>query len=461
MAGMEAQGAFVRKGWIVLALCAGFASVAMAGEVSGFFDEALMFNPRNGGEILLLSTVGTEYSTGEWSLGAKALWTNFGGLADILLVSAANVGAFEGFLTADFIQIGSSGLTLSNQHVEGGVRWTLAGVDLWSLASLEVDAWNHAIESKGIGFSLGAHGIAGAVELWIDAEFGLSSTLDSIYWVGLDTYWDRLLFCDRLGVQDEGCSVGWTQSNMIVEFPVGCLSAIFRTSVDCDGFQFADVWVEQIEIFEDWLTIEEAGVIFTMEEKWAHLSFVPGFADDACITPYFALDTSGDQWIQNAVDGIRLVGLQLECTLDDVTFIVAERFGDIGWIGSDGRLHGMPRSWRDEISELPTCESLTIFDLEVDESIGLEFGGDGCCGVDSLVGGVYTFFDADLTGVSLFDVDSIFGRVQYAATPGLAFSFYTYVGHEGVRFLAFGVRIEWGVPALFTDEAMCCRSGPT
>jgi len=123
--------------------------------------------------------------------------------------------------------------------------------------------------------------------------------------------------------------------------------------------------------------------------------------------------------------------------------------GPIFLIGSDARIHRV---------DLSSGGFGVCFEpVDADEAIGIEFERAGCC-EGAFKFGVYTFFDTDLPGTSMFDWSETRARFEYAVTSNLTVSSYLNVSQDGITWLGVALEVLWGDLGIFGPDwqAACC-----
>jgi hypothetical protein len=251
--------------------------------------------------------------------------------------------------------------------------------------------------------------------------------------------------------------------NLYTKVPLGCFDVETLTAFYWHtGFDIFRVWISDVDLGSGGLTIYELRVAFRVEQKDVLLDFGFRLAEIGCVMPYVTLVRDGPWGVEGPIDGLSIDALELVYTVGDVTFIASELFETVGGgfsrylyvLGDDGRIHRI-----DQLGVLGAFSECFV-PVDANEAIGIEVHRIGCCGAAFKLG-IYTFFDTDLPGTSLFDWSETRVRVEYGAASNLTVSGSLNVDHEQVTSLGIGIEFLWGDLVIFGPdwEAACCRVG--
>ena len=488
------------KVFVALVLVCLFGMVAVGGELSGRVDLTFNVDP-NRAIFSPQAALILEYYLSGWTFG---MVSEFGasGLEDITFGVRGALGALHlasyMFLGSNTPEFGSIGLrpifTATSQlgflvwkNLWKNLVWTsIAGVDLWAMwridarpivvytasaATFRPMASNLEIDTSSSS-TIGAHGVAGDLEVWAELSFGAGHLIGLMpYWgYDLDYIASTWYYCDwGFGFDgdwgfgfDGDCSVAFDDLWVIVSYPFGCASLFSELYLDCSGFEFASFAVRDVDLGLGWVYLDDLEITFETDSKsvWLDLELV--VSEVFCIQPHISWDLDLDNYSPGSIgpsdtviDGITLVGLTAEYSWDGITFLFAELFADpeVGYseyafIMSDARLWSLvsenkPASYCEPLCPLPY----------VDEAFGIEVDSDACCG-GKMFGGVYVFFDHELEEKSLFDWCETRAVVEYEIGPSFVVGMTGCFHHASPPVLGFSFSYTWGTLRIF-DHDFC------
>ena len=495
---------------VSLMLVCSLGIVAVGGELSGRVDlsfnvdpDRAIFNPQ---AALIL-----EYSLSGWTFGMVSEFSSFqhanangtpgfvgygaSGLEDIALGIRGVLGSFH---LASYMFFGSSAPgfwlfdpcgsvtspPLSSSPVGQprflawkNLAWTsIAGVDLWAMWGVDAPlvSMNGHAEALSIkpmdttittgpffGSTFGAHGAAGELEVWAEVSFGGGSLIGLMpYWgYDLDYIASTWYYCDwGLGF-DGDSSVAFDNLWVIVSYPFRCGSVFSELYLDCAGFDYVSFTVRDVDLGVGWFLLDDFKVTFETDSKSVWLDLELGVPELFCIQPHVSWDLDlGDGWDHSdtVIDSIALVGLTMEYSWDDITFLFAERFADpeLGYseyasITNDARLWSLVSEKEPATYCEPSCDLLCM----VDEAFGIEVNSGGCCGRE-MFSGMYVFFDHELDDESLFDWFGTRAVVEYGIGPGFVVGMTGDFRYSSSPILGFSFSYTWGTLRIF-DHDFC------
>ena len=330
-------------------------------------------------------------------------------------------------------------------------RTFIGGLDLWGGATL----WGSTGLESAAGLVLGAHGLVG------DVEFNANMGLNAWFYRGLlgpfpwsshtndfDAFWHQLMLCDLLVPIDFGCEPEFSVFELFARVPLDCFDVesrvLFATLLD--GFDFfLTLSISDVDLGLDGLTLDPFMILFAVDAKAVLVDLDLRLVETLCLTPYISLVSDPLEGM-GVVGGLSVDALELIWNVGDVTFIASELFETdpfsrrLHMLGDDARIHTI-----DLLFEEPgDC----FTPVEANEAIGIEVYRDGCCG--ALLGlGIYTFFDTDLPGTSIFDWSETRVTVEYGTAPGFTVSGHINANHKQVTSLGIAFEFLWGQLTVF------------
>lgn len=358
---------------------------------------------------------------------------------------------------------------------DSAVAVSIAGVELYAFMALEdmefVWEYNgydpivpaYAQGDIGYGFAFGGIGQCGDARVGAEVEFNVLPQL-CWYWHygfdgGLTDWWGS--YCDThfndaryLGPGAsiaDGCAVTFTGAQLWVEYPFTCFTLLSRVGFNCDtGFDKLCVTAYDIDLGLGWLELWAVDICFEVQTKTMTYAFDIVVGEDLCFKPYLSV-----HMLENVLDGIELDALTLDYDFNGVTFKWGHMFDNewpraAGWgsVCCDLCAAGYPgyagaTSWyftpKGSISRRSYC-ALRVADgdewLYPEEFFGVELDSDACCG-GALAGGIYTFFDLDLT-TELFDWFATYTEVTVGVGSNVEIRGSLLVTFEGVEDFGIG-----------------------
>ena len=319
--------------------------------------------------------------------------------------------------------------------------------------NLEIDTYS--------GSTFGVHGVAGELEVWAEVSFGADHLIGLMpYWgYDLDYIASTWYYCDWGFGFDGDCGVAFDDLWVIVSYPFGCGSLFSELYLDCSGFDYVSFTVRDVDLGVGWFHLDDFKVKFETDSKSVWLDLELAVPEVFCIQPHVSWDLDlDDRNSDTIIDGITLVGLTMEYSWNDTTFLFVERFADheLGYseyasITSDARLWSRVSEREPSTYCEPNCDLLCM----VDEAFGIEVNSDACCGTQ-MFGAVYVFFDHDyeLENQPLFDWFGTRAVVEYGIGPsfvvGMTGDFY----YSLPPLLGFSFSYSWGTLRIF-DHDFC------
>jgi hypothetical protein len=365
------------------------------------------------------SILNVDYTLGDWVFGMNSYFTDpGGGLGDLSFDVTGLLGAFSIYSLLDF-----SGTAF--QSWSNAATVSIAGVDLWVIMALEEEAF---------GYSIGGHGVAGDVEIWVEVDFGLSSSM--YYWYtygfGYLVDWEPYYSCvygwtnGAFGLaQTNDCDPAFSGVDIWVEAPFCCLDVLAKLSFDCDGFVEFCVELNDIDLGAGWFQLDDFNICFTEQTKSiSGVDFTLTLGDAVCVTPYFDVSMDGTY----IVDGIALHALLLECEFNGVTFKAGELLLKTKYIGftPTGGL------WSASYWKYTDC-----YIVGAEEYFAVEIDGDSCCG-GAFDASFFVFFDIDTWGDGIFDWMLFLADVTVGIGPNIDISFGLDTVPGGIQELCIG-----------------------
>jgi hypothetical protein len=345
-----------------------------------------------------------DYTTCGWTFSSTAIVAKHG-FANLYFEGQGSVGAFGFYGVLDFIP-----QTPSFRFMAGAANLSIAGMTAYAIGVVSNgNAGTVLPASNGIGWNVGAFGVAGVCSVWIEAQFNLDATIGDIYSDGYDYVVGELLSIDSCTLEkgpgydivQTDCCACWSGLDVYVEYPFGCMDLTTKVSFSCElGFDSVCFELDDICIGLDWLILDDLNICFELQTKSVCGQFELVVSDCVCITPYLNLVMDH---ANNSITGIQLNALTIDYDMGQgVTFKAGTFFntlwGDTG-IVKVGDVHG---DWCDKnkghcwtsdgsITDDPDC----CIDDTYDEYFAVVIDGDACCGGAFSVS-VFTWFDDDL-----------------------------------------------------------------
>ena len=403
---------------ISMLVVAGLGLAAFAGPLSGswcIYTGFAQFQPME--MAYFESDLTLDYTTCGWTFSSTAIVAKHG-FANLYFEGQGSVGAFGFYGVLDFIP-----QTPSFRFMAGAANLSIAGMTAYAIGVVSNgNAGTVLPASNGIGWNVGAFGVAGACSVWIEAQFNLDATIGDIYSDGYDYVVGELLSIDSCtfekgpgyDVVQTDCCACWSGLDVYVEYPFACLDLTTKVSFSCElGFDSVCFELDDICVGLDWLILDDLNICFELQTKSVCGQFELVLSDCVCITPYVSLrmgdafETDADGVVigtQRFITGISLDALTIDYDMGQgVTFkagtFFARVWGDTGitktydvygdWCDSND-LH----CWASDGSI--TDDEDCAIDCAYDEYFAVLIDGDACCGGAFSVS-VFTWFDDDLT----------------------------------------------------------------
>lgn len=437
-------------------LCVGLVAIAVIGQISGFVHDkiGIDFGAPWSDALYLEFDVGLEYTIGSWTSGTAVSLYNYG-LLDISFVTIGSIGAIQVYssywLDGEYNQADD----FLYADWDNAVWTSVAGADFWAIFSTVEDRglnWN----DSGAGLAIGAHGLAGDIEIWSEMQFNLESMMPYIYENGLEKTLEKNLACDLIDIADPTCSLDFTGAELVFEFPFCCADVGSWIGFGTDGFHALELWMLDLATGIPGVTLEQTRLRFSLNTKMLYLGlgFDPGIG--FCITPYVTLDLGYVQSPNSMpiIEGFGIDALELDCNIGDVKVIISELLSfDDYYIGIDGAIHNYP----DDFSFWTLSNECIQPAYGVHEAISIEIGRDGCCGSDSFVG-IYNYFDMTLSD-ALFDWLGVRVRAEMSFSPSISAYVEAWIWHNEFDAIILGFNYSWGDIRALTEDWNCCWSG--
>lgn len=396
----------MKKALVISLAIVGLGLAAFAGPLSGSWCVYTGFAEFQPVAMLYFeSDLTLDYTTCGWTFSSTAVMEKHG-FSNLYFEGEGTVGAFGFYGILDFIP-----QTPSFKFVAGAVNLSIAGMTGYAIGVLSnANAATLLAPDNGIGYNVGAFGVAGVCSVWIEAQFNLAATIGDIYYYGYDYVVGELLSFDPCtgakgigyDIIQTGCNAAWTGLDVYVEFPFACMDLITKVSFGCElGFEKVCFELDDLCLGIDWLILDDLNICFTIQTKSVCGQFELVLGDCTCITPYLSLVMDHGS---NSITGIALNALTIEYDMGQgVTFKAGTLFntgwGDTG-IAKVGDVYG---DWCDEDDTYcwTSSGSLTYYadcciNDTYDEYFAVLIDGDACCGGAFSVS-VYNWFDDDLT----------------------------------------------------------------
>jgi hypothetical protein len=338
---------------------------------------------------------------------------------------------------------------------DNAVWASIAGADFWAIFST-VEERDFEWDESGAGLAIGAHGLAGDIEVWSEIRFNLHPVLPFIYENGIEKTVEKNLACDLIDIIDPTCSLDFTGADFMFDFPFCCADVGSWISFGTGGFYWAEFWMLDLATGIPGVTLERTSLVFTPDEKMLYfwLEFDPGAG--LCITPFVTLDMPpfGPFFdIQNAgtIQGFEIDALELVCNIGDVKVVISELFtSDDYYIGEDAAIH--KRS--DFVSFATFPDDCVNPAYGVQEAIAVEIGRDGCCGNETFIG-IYSFFDIDLHDV-LFDWLGVRVRAEMSFSPSISAYVEAWIWYDEFDAIILGFDYSWDTLRALIKDWDCC-----
>jgi len=406
---------------VVLGL--GVASFAQTFSGSWDMDLVLEINPVQSDALTvdsLTSILVVDYTISGWTFGLNS-YVDEDDLFDLNFDVSGQLGAFALYSLLDFDPLTQTPSFTSWENV---ATVSIAGVDLWGAFVLQDVLYSLA--GTGTGWAVGAHGVAGLVEVWVEADFNLDGSMYYWYNYGLDYMLDwgtaQSGYCTGawasgwFAVQTESCNPSFSNIDIVVETQLACLDLLIWANFDCThGFDYITIGLNDINIGAGWFQIDDVDVTFTAASKAVTTDFTLTFGSAVCVTPYFDLNQVG----MNVIEGITLQALLLNFNYNGITLKAGELFPNAYYIGFN------------KVGGLVTYSTPLCVVPNANEFIGLWYTADGCCG-GAVAGSFVVFFDgiyslpatpADTSAsTGIFDFLLIVGKVEFGITADFSVS---------------------------------------
>ena len=391
--------------------------------------------------------VGLETTVGGWSIGSLVDLEQ-DGLEDLAFVALGSVGAVSVY-SLYWLEGWTGGTPIPGVDLDqdwDNALWTsISGVDLWAFFSIRETTWED-LSINGAGLAVGAHGAAGGVEVWAEAQFNLESMLPYVYWNGFARTIEKNLACDLISVLEPTCSLDVSFIEFYLDFTACCAEIGSWLGFDPDGFYGLEFWVLDVATGLPGLTLAWIDLYFELDDKDLDFAFEfdPGFG--GCIRPFVSLlDKS------STVSGLRVAALDWVCEIGNATVTISELLSDHEfYIGIDGAIHGFPRPF----SFWAISEDCVEPVFDANEAVSVEVGDAGCCGGDDSIH-IVAFFDTALDDV-LFDWLGARARADIALTSNLSAYVEIWMWYDEVETIAMGLDITWGTLRAVTADWTCC-----
>ena len=379
---------------------------------SGTWDTDIVFDPTPLDITSLVSILEIDYTISGWVFGANSRIST-AGLMDLDFNVTGILGAFSLHSFLDFATVTPAFSTWQNV-----VEVSIAGVDLYAAFALET-----LTSGIGTGWAVGGHAVAGDVEVWVEADFNISSGLFLTYNYGYTLYdWDNYFDCsDGLwyngfwSVQTSSCTAAFSNLDIVVELPITCLDFAIWVNFDCtNGFDYIKFMLNDIDLGAGFFQLDDLDITFKTTSKTVTTDFTATFGDAVCVTPYFDIEHTFA-----SITGIDLDALLLSYTYNGVTIKAGELFATVPgettntnwWVG------------------FTPSGSLTHYALcavtDANEFFGVWFDGDSCCG-GLTSASIVVFFDGIMGATSttssggIFDYVALYANVEVGIGAGFS-----------------------------------------
>lgn len=412
---------------------------ATAAPLSGSWSFSVQSNLNPFSFTAIESDLETNYSVGGWTFSSTVL-ANLAGLDNVFFDAKGTLGGFALRSILDF----DAAPAQFQAWLASGVT-AIGGVNLYALFMLD-NVGSAQTPSMGSGLTLGGWAKVGDLSFWGQTRFNMNNTSDYVYRYGYDWLLDHFIFkvCNTwqkpsgyISVQTGGCTANWSGADVHVEMPFSCFNLLTHLSVSCTGFNYALFEINDIDLGLSWLNLKWVDVTFTTNSKSVNTVFDINVGKTACITPYFALESTGTQIAQ--ITGFSLKALKFSYTWDNVTFKAGHIFGNDGWYPylnyTTTKYYGW--TWDGELSTLPNC----TVPKNYDEYFGLQATGDSCCG-GSFTFSAFAWFDTG-NSLGLFDWVETRAKLSVMVGSNTTFNFGMSVPQTGSSWFRFGVDVTW------------------
>jgi hypothetical protein len=432
----------MKKALVLGLLVLGLGAAVYAGPLTGSWATTIRFD---GSPLAILgfeSVLQIDYAVGGWVLGANAIF-NATAFDNLFFEADGQLGAFRFNSMLDFEPQTPSFMAWTN-----AAALSLAGVDVFALFMVK-NLGTADAPIIGSGATIGLVGSAGDISWTVITAFNMP--VNGYYWwaYGYDWMIARDAYkssCYAFGgwskpsalpwsVQTQGCCVCWSGTSIYVDFPFTCLDVTAYVDFTCTaGFSGFGLYLTGIESGLGWLTIEEVDIDFTVDSKAVTTYFGLSFGDWGCVRPYFTLEGA-----DTTITGITLNALLLTYSFNGVTFKAGEIF-DNTWYS--WALPGDPETWGFTKTGGLSYTAACIYNIAYDEYFGVEIDGDSCCGGSFKVG-IYSFFDIDQDGTSLFDWAELLGSVSLGIGSNTTLYFGASYLNTGLNWFEVGLKFVW------------------
>lgn len=423
----------MKRALVISLLVLGFGIGVAAQSISGAWSTDIVFqiDAVDNLEVRSLTSIlDVDYALSGWAFGFN-LFVDMDELFDLNLDLTGVLGAFSLY---SFLDFDPALQTPSFTSWENLVRVSIAGVELWGAFVLQ-DVPGNTI---GTGWALGGHGVAGDIEVWVEADFNVGMWgYSPMFWIqiyGWDILhdWGTYFDCSDgewysgvFTVLEAGCTPAFSNLDIVIEAPFTCLDFIVWANFDCEnGFDYVKFSLNDIDIGGGWFQLDDLDITFTAISKTVSTDFSLTLGDAVCVTPYLYLNHGVFD-----ITGITLRALLLSYSYNGVTIKAGELFSDDYYVGF---------TKAGALTRYVNC-SVT----GADEFIGVWFDGDSCCG-GLTSASVVTFFDSNLLGGGAPDDVGIFGFVLITANveigigSGFSINLGLDVADEGLDSLSAG-----------------------
>lgn len=409
----------------VLALGIGVAAQSFTGS----WTTDMVFDPTPLDITSLTSILYVDYAISGWTFGFNA-FVNSAELFDLNFDMAGTLGAFSFW---SFLDFGNPSVqTPTFNSWENVVSVSIAGVELYGVFVLQ-----EGTAALGSGWAVGAHGTAGLVEIWAEADFNLTGRLGTIEYYGFykaydwETYYHCAVGWDSgaWSIVADTCTPAFSNLDIIIYAPLTCLDFKVSVNFDCtNGFDYVQFDLDDIDLGAGWFQLDDLTIKFTAHSKTVTSDFTLTFGSAVCVTPYFDLIQDGIATIQ----GIELDALLLSYTYNGVTIKAGEFFPTAGqyWAG------------------FAKSGSLSYYGgscivADANEFVGVYFDGDSCCG-GLTSASVVMFFDGIMTSggtsssTGIFDFILVVANVEVGIGTGFSIRGGMEVSDDALETLSLG-----------------------
>ena len=387
-------------------LVTGLGLAAFAGPLSGSWCVYTGFTEFQPVSMLYFkSQLTLDYTTCGWTFSSTAVMEKHG-FSNLYFEGEGTVGAFGFYGILDFIP-----QTPSFKFMAGAVNLSIAGMTGYAIGVLSnANAATLLAPDNGLGYNVGAFGVAGVCSVWIEAQFNLAATIGDIYDYGYDYVVGELLSFDSCtgakgigyDIIQTGCNPAWSGLDVYVEFPFACMDLITKVSFGCElGFEKVCFELDDLCLGIDWLTLDDLNICFEVQTKSVCGQLELVLADCVCFTPYLSLVVDDNV---NQITGIQLNALTIEYDMGQGVTFKAGTFFNTVWGDTGFAKVGDVGTACDKISTYcwASVGSMTYYadcciNADYEEYFGVLIDGDACCGGAFSVS-LFTWFDDHLTG---------------------------------------------------------------